>query len=263
MAKTYDFTDCLKPADVKKFPVPYLIYKPDQREKIAWPNEEIVSYNGPKDFDYYLNPYGFRWTLQDKPKILFNGCSHTFGQGVRQEDTFGEIICREYLKDNYECMNLGQPGTGIQIQSINLCWALNTFDDIEAVVWYLPTPARQIMVQHNAIHTYHPGVTDWFYDKKFAKAWDRLQPNIWETTQLNSYWSLYNTFSLIKQKGIRFLFKCWDGPCNTEFRRLRKDFKYVEIPDMPKLDHGRDWVHRGVETHRRFAEMIWKAWNES
>ena len=253
----------LNGSKTKRYPAPYTLFSPDQRAIRTWDDEKVIGVDPLNTWDYYINPYGFRWTLQEKPKVLFNGCSHTFGQGVVQEETFGEIICREYLEDKYECMNLGLPGTGPEIQNINLNWALNTFDDIQAVVWYMSTPARKIMVQHEQIHTFHPGTYDWFNNKKFAKSYDKIQVNLWERTKLNTYWMLYNTFSRIKDRGIKLMFRCWDGECHVEFKKLKQSFDFKHFDNLPKLDRARDWDHMGPKSHRRMAEGIWKAWNES
>ena len=118
-------------------------------------------------------------------------------------------------------------------------------------------------LQLDQIHTYHPGYLDWFHDKKFAKSLEKAQPHLWQTVKLNTYWMLYSTFSLLQQKGIKLLFRCWDDECHIDFRRLHNHFKYTEIPDLPKLDQGRDWEHRGPKSHRRLAEGIWEVWNES
>lgn len=248
--------EILKRAKVKKHIIPYTLYAPSQSAKKCWESEEIYGVeDGENTFNYNINDYGFRWTRKNaKRKWLFIGCSHTFGQGVAQEDTFGELICNE-IDPEIECINLGLPGTGPQIQCLNLCWALNTFD-IEAIFWYMPPPHRQIFVQKDALHTYHPSALEWFHDKKFAKLWDKIQPNFEETNAHRTIWELYNVFSLAKVKNTKMYFKCWDPQFSIDTRTLHKYFDFVDLPDLPKKDMGRDWLHRGPKSHKAYAKMI-------
>ena len=250
-----DYT-LLKRAPVKKHIIPYSLYSPNQSAVRCWENEEVYGIpTGEKTFEYKINDYGFRWTRKNaKRQWLFVGCSHTFGQGVSEQENYPEIICNS-VDPKIECINVGMPGTGPQIQALNLAWAINTFN-IERVFWYMPTIQRQIFVQRDAVHTYHPSALEWFHDKKFAKLWDKVQPNLQETTYHKTIWELYSTFSILQAKNIPLHFRCWEGPFQLHARKLNKYFDIKEIPDMPKKDMGRDWLHRGPGTHKEYARMI-------
>lgn len=109
--------------------------------------------NGNKDYDerslYKLNKHCFRaddfksTKYSNKKKIMFAGCSHTFGIGLDQHETFADIICKEYDAVNW---NIGAGGIGNECIALNISQMIENgyIPDILYVQWtYLH---RQLMI---------------------------------------------------------------------------------------------------------------------
>lgn len=109
--------------------------------KLNWIDIE----GNPKQIDYNLNKNGFRCkniTENTSNGILFLGCSHTFGIGLKEEQTFASLVSKHF---NRECFNYGVPGKGLD--TLALYTSLFLQDDIDpsiidAVVVYAPPPGR-------------------------------------------------------------------------------------------------------------------------
>ena len=130
---------------------------------VQWiPTDSYERYqtHGNKDYDersmYKLNKHCFRaddfksTRHSKKKKIMFAGCSHTFGIGVDQHETYADIICKEYDAVNW---NIGAGGIGNETIVLNITQMIDNgyIPDILYVQWsYLH---RQLMITDNDIHS--------------------------------------------------------------------------------------------------------------
>ena len=89
-------------------------------------NKELIniSFNKPmsqytqssSEYNSYtsINKYGNRNVPQtnknSKHKLIFLGDSFTFGQGLSDKETIANLVCKNI--SNYDCINLGVPGSG-------------------------------------------------------------------------------------------------------------------------------------------------------
>lgn len=109
--------------------------------KLGWADD-----NGkPTEINYNLNQFGFRCkniTPECDKGILFLGCSHTFGVGLKEEQTFAKIVSNKLKR---ECYNFGMPGKGLDVSALYMSlFAKHEIDPdlIDAVVVYMPPPGR-------------------------------------------------------------------------------------------------------------------------
>lgn len=243
---------------LERYPIPFSKFAPNQEADVCWDNEVIVE-NWPH-FTYKINQHGFRYDEVDKPnKICFVGCSHTFGQGMAQEEIYPELITKQ-LGNDWQCINVAIPASGPDAQITNLTWAINNYN-IDTVVWYMSTPQRQV-VKDEWIHTYVPPYVEWITDRKKAKRFQEMSVWLEETTYLHTYWQLYTIFSLIKEKNIKLYFRCWLGEFHYYIKPLLDQFGIKEFTDMKAIDRARDNSHRGPLSHQWFAEQILGVMNE-
>lgn len=241
------------------FPIPYTIFCPNQEADLCF-EHEVVSKDWKEKFTYTINSKGFRYDETVKPKtICFVGCSHTFGHGLPQHQTFPELVTKE-LGDNWQCINLGFPGSGPDSQIINLTWALNTYN-IDTVVWYMSAPMRQI-VKKDFIHTFVPPTADFLESKKEKETFLKSIIELEDTTYLKTHWQVYSVLSHLKSKNIKTYYKCWDGKFHSEIQSVLKDLNIIEFTDMKNIDLARDNAHKGPAAHKWFAEQLLEVINE-
>jgi hypothetical protein len=91
------------------------------------------------DVTYFVNEYGFRgdWSLtNNKKKVLFIGCSVTFGNGLNYEDTFIKLISNELFPE-HEVINLGMAGCSIDT-NLRYFKYITDLIEIESAFFLLP-----------------------------------------------------------------------------------------------------------------------------
>ena len=243
----------LKEAPARSYPIPFSKFNPIQEADVCWP-DELINKEWTIPFTYKINQYGLRYTCQSKPKnICFVGCSHTFGHGMPQEYSYPEVLTKK-LGDEWQCINVSQPGSGPDAQMINLSWAIDTFK-LDTVVWYMSTPLRHI-VNNGYIHCYVPPNARGIFGEEKNKRFILSESDLEDTYYTKTYWQLHTIFQLLKQKNIKTYFRCWDGKLHHELKDMMNLFNVIEIPDMKRIDDARDGMHRGVLSHEDFANRI-------
>tara|TARA_B100000073_G_scaffold343328_1_gene347941 strand:+ start:5 stop:1156 length:1152 start_codon:yes stop_codon:yes gene_type:complete len=109
--------------------------------KLGWCDQN----GNPTDVVYNLNKNGHRCKNLDGDigkGILFLGCSHTFGVGLNQQDTFAYKVAEHFGR---ECFNYGLPGKGLDTAATYTSLFLEDDVDlnlIDAVVVYATPPGR-------------------------------------------------------------------------------------------------------------------------
>lgn len=101
-------------------------------EQLGWTDNNVK---------YRFNQWGFRHQgdfVENKNALVALGCSITFGVGVNYEQTWPYYVARELGLD---CINLAQPGTGIQASYRAAKMWLPVIKP-KAVMFYVPDPHR-------------------------------------------------------------------------------------------------------------------------
>lgn len=253
--------DFLKRSVINNNYIPCSLFAPSQEAFKINSYEKTVSDNDSfpqwPHFTYKINEYGFRFDNFKKDKVIcFVGCSITFGEGLQQDKIFPELVTQS-LGDEWQCINLGMPGSGPDIQLINLTWAINNFK-IDKIVWYMSDPLRQ-MTHSKSLQVHAP---NFIAHDKHQRDFVNYIVNYEETILLKTYWNLYTIFSLIKEKNIDLYFRCWIQEYHSRLISILDQFKYKEFDPMNNIDLARDERHPGILSHKIFAQHILEKINE-
>lgn len=236
-------------------------YVPSQVANKCIGNEHIDSAYK-KEVKYTINEYGQRFLVKDtKYKILFAGCSMTFGTGVDDTEVYPYHV-DQLLGDDWNHINVGHPGSGPDVQIANITWAINNFK-IDKLCWYMSDPHRQIIVpEENVLSLYVPVDENILDNKKLGRRFIEVNAKLEETWWQRTYWNIYTLFSLCKAKEIPVYMTCWQGEYNYRLKDLKQEFGVKELGNMRWQDRGRDDIHPGPESHRDFAKRIVEVLNE-
>jgi len=207
-----------------------------------------------------LNQYGFRGPIIDsEKKILFAGCSMTYGQGVEYHQTFANQTTNKLGKE-WSCLNTGIPGSGPDIQITAISWALNAFK-IDKICWLMSDPIRTtITLNNNQDIKFCPSMDyEVYLDQNIKKDVIKFTENhlYFEKNYLTKLkHNIYTLFSLIKEKNIECFVTCWVDDFDNELQELKDMFNVKPLGTIDWLDKGSDDNHPGPISHAEFAERI-------
>lgn len=226
---------------------------------------------GPKDITYDLNTFGYRSqeiNLQSKNcKIMFVGCSFTFGAGLPLEEVWTSQLTN-MIEDHYnvkvEQHNFGQPAHGIDTFA-RIVYQVAPVLRPNLVAILMTTPFRQ------AINI------DWDNQTPFIATYrDEQFANIWKGfvnihTDAQAFFEYVRNFNFIQSvlKTLRIPV-LWQVPANFEDWFSRHDICWHEYFDTDCIidasclnnfdfgvDRARDGCHPGVATNRMIAEKFY------
>ena len=192
---------------------------------------------------YQINSDGYRapeFTLYDNSKmqVLCFGCSYTFGVGVKNEDTWPEILrASNNLPTDAQIWNLGVPGSSNDSITRRIYHAVRTLrPNIIFVQWTIPH--RREHVRENGdirkILTNHPKF--WMDNSPEYRAY---------MTLANSRYDQYNW-----EKNVAFM--------EAYTKMASCTFVWNGIADFPFNKPARDTIHPGAEDHEGFAKLMYK-----
>ena len=173
--------------------------------------------------------------------ILFAGCSHTEGIGLKLEDTYPYLLSQKLSCDYY---NLSIGGTGIDVLNYNL------------VTWFakIKKPPKLLIVQwpHIVRLTLQnlPDDPTAFYSYGIWSAKDdkKIGEFIVDGDEVN----LFNTMFTLTKKIIYNIATCPVITVSTPHNSYDADIKLTQV------DMGRD-SHLGVESQKINTDLIYKA----
>lgn len=206
---------------------------------------------------YKINRYNFRGsfnTSSKKDRIGFFGCSFTFGEGVKEENTFSNLVGNHFDLNTF---NFGIGGAGLERVAKTFS-AVNSIVDLDYAVVTLPTWFRQLHLDDKGNMV---NIIAGLPHKTFPELSNFL------TSASDDYYvvrasSLINwMYDIAKYKGIKLIFSSWDYAVN-HFCQL--SFPDVTIRPFPNIDdkQARDKMHPGVKSHRAHADQIIEAIND-
>ena len=185
-------------------------------------------------FTYKFNSHGFRCDeFKDNPKIMFLGCSNTFGVGLPIDSTWPDIVSKT-LGMRYANLSVGG---GSNDTAFRMCYGWIDKIKPDIVILLEPPGIRFELVDtlSTKLVSFSSPDTD-NLNAFFMKKWG-LDDN-------NAYFNALKNHLAIKQichsRDIKFIM--FD---NTEFTR-----------NHPKDDFARDLYHYGKKTNQQFAEYV-------
>ncbi len=213
--------------------------------------------------DYKTNSYGYRCQEFSplpvgKKNVVILGCSHTFGEGLKDGDVWVEQYYNMIDKNKFRFWNLAQPGASAE-KMIRILYATEKVLFPKMIIACWPLWSRR-----ERLDSYPKSLMS--YDEKL-----KLEN---ENTDKNNF--LKNVFFLEKfaEKVGAKTFHCFaqdvyelpEGHNVFAQTTLSKCWPYWEknkkqdrkISNEPSL--AKDGMHYGVEHHKRFAELLKGNW---
>lgn len=210
-----------------------------------------------ESFDYELNEYGLRYKEPVTNNILLaSGCSITFGQGLKQQNIYAEIVSKEL---GLECVNVALPGTGPDIQIANAYWALQKYKP-KVFLYYMSDLERRPYASEHGYETINPNWdNDFFANKVEKKLWTLMSERYEFTRFLQIAWSMYPIIEFCKNYNTKMLWTCWSGNPDSVLRTFDWLKDTEQLGNINAVDKSRDDMHPGIESHTEFAHRILNA----
>jgi hypothetical protein len=239
---------------------------------VHYSDNQIPNY---KSYDYYnekngyiTNSFGYRcpeWMPlpEGKKNVVILGCSHTFGEGLDENDVWVNQLYEKVDQKRLRFWNLGQPGASADFV-VRLLYATEKvlFPKIIIVCWpvcnrrerllnFDKKPLHQInLTSGDPLLKYENNDTDQqnflknvFFVEKFAEKTDAKVLHCFAQDVYNIPYS-NNVFT---KTSIKLCWPEWSTMTFEHEKRIR-----TTEPSLAK-----DGVHYGVEHHKLFAELFY------
>ena len=181
--------------------------------------------------------------------ILFTGCSHAEGIGLKLEDTYAYLLSQKMNCDYY---NLGLGGTGIDVLNYNL------------VTWFakIKKPPKLLVVQWPN----HVRVTLENYPKVNIDPIPYVQHGIWSTDKklgeflvLGDRINFFSTVRSLTKKIIHNIANCPIIEVNISYDNYAEvDLKLIQIDYSREYNSRQTHGHMGVESQKINTELIYQ-----
>jgi len=219
-------------------------------------NEDKIIKSG--DWTYHVNKYNFRdpWNLAStKPKVGFFGCSFTFGEGIKSEETFVQLAAKEC---NLEPFNFGVGGSSVH-RIARTFSAVTNLIDLEYAVFTLPHWHRQLYIDKDgkAINLI-PGWPHEDYEKLNEKLTD-LDEEYYIVQAASFVTWIYD---VAKLRNIKLILSAWDHPLNNLCRAMYPSNSILPFPNIDDKK-ARDKLHPGPLSHKSHAQQIIRKINDN
>jgi hypothetical protein len=209
---------------------------------------------------YETNSLGYRCPefrpLPDGGKnVVVLGCSHTFGEGLEENETWVSQVAKDPNKI-LRWWNLGQPGASADLmirilygaekvlfpKIIIACWpAQSRRERLDQIPQNLTSDDALLKTENNDTDR-NNFLKNVFFLEKFA---EKNQAKTFHCFAQDAY-ELDNTLQVLKNYTIKNCWPEWDQHHLPEAKR--------DIIKTPSL--ARDGVHYGAEHHRVFARLF-------
>jgi hypothetical protein len=209
---------------------------------------------------YHLNSYGYRCPefspLPDGGKnVVVLGCSHTFGEGLEENETWASQVAK-YSNKILRWWNLGQPGASADLM-IRILYGTEKvlFPKIIVACWPLWSRRERLhsypqsLMSHDPLLKTENNDTDRnnflknvFFLEKFA---EKNQAKTFHCFAQDAY-ELDNNLQVLNSYTIKNCWPEWDRHHLPEAKR-----EHITTPSL-----ARDGIHYGTEHHRVFARLF-------
>jgi hypothetical protein len=205
----------------------------EKLKKYGWiKNDKLV------DIEYRINRHGLRCNnFNDRESIIFVGCSHTYGTGVNEEDTWPKLVSDHF---DYETINFGCPGLSSLIPTYHLLNCISKIEKPVAII-LLGTPISRVdlIVETNNFLTFRP-LRHWLIDDIPMR-------------KHNMFMSASKLTSVMHHQLA-------DTTLKNLSKNLNIPYLSMELGDLDlvenDIDFARDLMHFGVKTHSVIADKV-------
>jgi hypothetical protein len=229
----------------------------DEHAIFTWVGKGEDKLVQPGDWTYYINKYNFRdpWVLDTtKPKVGFFGCSFTFGEGIKSEDTFVQLVSKEC---NLQPFNFGISGASVH-RSAKIFSTVTNLIDLDYAIFTLPQWHRQLYIdQAGSIINLIPGWSHMNHEALNNKL-----------VEVGEEYHIVQTVSFItwihdiaKLRNIKLILSSWDHPLNDLCQVMYPDITILPFPNIDDKQ-ARDKLHPGPLSHVAHADQIIKKLND-
>jgi hypothetical protein len=224
---------------------------------------------------YYINEYGFRghWDLMtDKKKVIFFGCSFTFGWGLNEEDQYHTLISNE-LFDGYEIINISAGGWSTDSIVRFFKYITDFVRGIEYCFFILPPlfrtelPVDDVLIDYITMVVQKENISKKYLHK--YENWLELNDELYE--KYRTMKNISHIQALAKSNGIKPFIGTYDSYAIKYFNEIvpsEQLLPYFEQYEQESrngygdetLKHkfARDGQHPGVYSNKKFAEEVIK-----
>ena len=211
--------------------------------------------------EYKTNSHGYRCPEFSplpigKKNVVVLGCSHTFGEGLEDNEHWVHFLSQHYTT-RLRYWNLGQPGASAD-KVVRILYGCEKvlFPKIIIVCW--PFWSRrerlheyaQSLMSHDSLLKEEDNKTDEnnflknvFFVEKFA---EKVDAKVFHCFSQDVY-KIKSNF-VFNETSIKLCYPPWDNHLLPGAKRER-----ITTPSFAK-----DGVHYGIEHHKRFAELFLK-----
>lgn len=187
---------------------------------------------------YRLNSDGFRTKHFDKfddskTKILFSGCSWTFGEGLPEEYIWPELVVKKFIDDGHDVdhYNIGFMGNSINQIINNVHGFIFKYGKPDYVMLALPDFARNIIYSPKQ-KEFIKGYPNTNFIGSSDKDRERYTLNYQHENNFQLAVTLIRNFEYYcEEAGIKLIWTAWDTRDYTDYNNHCK-FKYLMDPDI-------------------------------
>ena len=210
----------------------------------------------PDGAQYTLNSFGYRcpeWSSMPdgKKNVVILGCSHTFGQGLNDDEHWVHFLSQHNTK-RCRYWNLAQPGSSGD-KLVRTLYGSEKIIDPRIVIACWSDWSRRERIEKSPINlkgdhetlrheTEETDLANFLKNVFFVEKYgEKNNCAVFHCFAQESYHEHMEGLNVLKEQTIR---NCWPWWHKTQQRELQSD------------SVARDGEHYGVEHHERFAELF-------
>lgn len=190
------------------------------------------------DIEYKINRHGLRCSnFSDQPGIIFIGCSHTYGTGVKEENIWPRLVSEHF---GVETINFGCPGTSALVPTYHLLNCMPEITQPIAIVLLAPPVSRVDLLRENKNFLRITSMRQWLLNDLPEHKREQLISSSTLTSVLH--------------------YRLAEETLKTLSANLKIPYLSLEIGDFnlakEDIDFARDLMHFGVKTHAIIADKV-------
>ena len=220
-----------------------------------------------EDVNYTFNSYGYRTVEFSeidpiKPFILFQGCSHTEGVGLHEEDLYAKKLAKRL---NLIDVNIAKSGSACDLNFYNsLMWLYSDLPKPKYVLFQVPNVRRFTWFSFfEGSMRGQPRHTEWFADgiKRLSEENNSMLNKVIDEISLSQYENIAITNDIKlnilecawKNAGVKFIPWSWNQDLHDDLKSVKY---FAPENDERANTYGRDMMHAGWQYHDCLTEFL-------